>query len=242
MRVKAVISYDGSKFFGFQKQKNIKNTVVEQLEKALNSIGNPTKVVGSGRTDRGVHATAQVIHFDLTSHWQKKDLNSLKHYLNRKLNYIKIKYLKYTKPDFHAQYSAKIRVYRYIIKTIPLKIFEQDYVSYYNIKNISLFKEALNLYIGKHNFKYLKKEGSYTSSDIREIKKIKIIKRESYYVIYFFANGYLRSQIRMMIQGALLVANGKLTLNQLKLQIEAKEKFFSTLATHNGLYLNRVFY
>jgi len=242
LRVKATISYDGSKFFGFQRQKNNKNTIAQSLEIALKSLGIKSKIIGSGRTDRGVHATGQVIHFDLPSFWQEKSLLELKNRLNQKLHYIQIKHIIEANSSFHAQYSAKVRVYRYLIKTTPLKVFEKEFVSYYKIKNPTLLKDALELYIGKHNFKNFKKEGSITSSDIREIYKIKIKKIKSYYAIYFFANGYLRSQIRMMIEGALKVENESLTLNQLKEQIDNKNIHFRTLAKPHGLYLYKVHY
>jgi len=242
MRVKATISYDGSKFFGFQRQKETNLTIVQKIESALNSLGIKSKVTGSGRTDRGVHATGQVIHFDIPKYWQEKSLKELKYRLNQKLKYIKFKYIKYVDSSFHAQYSAKIRAYRYIIKTKDLTVFERDYISYYKINNPNLFKEALQLYIGRHNFKYFKKEGSFTSSDIREVKKIIVKNISSYYFIYIFANGFLRSQVRMMIEGALLVDSGKITLLELKKQLNGKKRYFSTLSQANGLYLFKVFY
>ena len=242
MRVKATIAYDGSKFFGFQRQSQTNKTVVEHIENALKSIGINSKVVGSGRTDRGVHATGQVIHFDIPIYWQNKSLIELKNRLNQKLRYINFKYIKEVDENFHAQYSAKIRIYRYLIKTTQPNVFEKDFISYYKIDNIKLFKDALNLYIGEHNFKYFKKEGSITSSDIREIKKIKSKKVKNYYAIYIYANGYLRSQVRMMIEGALRVERGLITLNNLKEQIKGKKRYFTTLAKPEGLYLFKVIY
>lgn len=242
MKIKAIIAYNGVKFYGFQRQKNSKATISETIENALKNLGINSKIVGSGRTDRGVHATGQVIHFTLPFFWQKKSLKELKNRLNQKLKFIEIKHLSMVEQTFHAQYSAKIRVYRYLIKTLKPTIFEKEFISYYHIKNIKLFTEALNLYIGKHNFKYFKKEGSPTSSDEREVYKIKVKKVKNIYAIYIFANGYLRSQIRMMIEGALLVENKKLTIKQLKEQIECKTKHFSTLAKPNGLYLHKIYY
>ena len=82
MRVKAVISYDGSHYQGFQKQKSTKMTVTSAIEEALVSLKIDSPIVGSGRTDAGVHATGQVIHFDLPNFWT--DLENLKLNLNRK--------------------------------------------------------------------------------------------------------------------------------------------------------------
>ncbi len=242
MVVKAIIAYNGSKFFGFQRQKTTPNTVVQSIESALKSLGINSKIFGSGRTDRGVHATGQVIHFELPIFWQKKGLIPLKKALNQKLSDIEFKYIKEASSNFHAQYSAKVRIYRYLIKTSPPKIFEKEFVSSYKINNIKLLKEALNLYIGKHNFKLFKKQGSITSSDIREVLNVKVKKINNYIAIYFYATGYLRSQVRMMVEGALKVESKELTILELKEQINTEKKHFSTLAQPNGLYLHRVIY
>ena len=242
MRLKAIIAYNGVKFHGFQRQKSTNNTVVEQLERALNSIGIQSKVYGSGRTDRGVHATGQVIHFDIPIFWQQKPLQQLKEHLNTKLDAIVFKHIKEVDRNFHAQYSAKTRIYRYIIKRTPPTVFEREFVSYYTIANKRKMEQALHLYIGTHDFSYFKKEGSVTTTNIRTVKAIKVKEIKNYYIIYLYANGYLRSQVRMMIEGALKVANSKITLQELQEQIDYKRKHFTTLAKPQGLYLHRVIY
>ena len=242
MRVKATIAYNGSKFYGFQRQKNISSTIVQTIEEALKSLGIESKVVGSGRTDRGVHAIGQVIHFDIPIFWQQKNLKELKYRLNQKLKYIEFKHIKEVDKTFHAQYSAKIRIYRYIIKTKKPKLFEKEFVSYYPIKDLNKLKSALKLYIGIHNFKLLKKEGSHTSSDVREVYNIKVKKINSYIIIYFYANGYLRSQIRMMVEGALRVEKNKISLQNLQEQINCQKCYFTTLANPEGLYLFKIVY
>ncbi len=242
MRLKATIAYNGSKFFGFQRQKNNYTTVSETIELALYSLGIKNRVYGSGRTDRGVHASGQVIHFDIPNFWQNKTLNTLKEALNSKLDFIKILHLKEVSSAFHAQYSAKLRVYRYIIKRVPPTIFEKEFVSYYKINNTDAMMQALQLYRGKHNFSFFKKEGSPTTSNIRTIQKIKCAELHQYFIVYFFADGYLRSQVRMMLEGALKVANSELTLLELQEQIEQKKRYFTTLAKPEGLYLHKVIY
>ena len=242
MKVLAVVEYDGSKFNGFQRQKHTSNTIIEHIQKALSSLGIESKVVGSGRTDKGVHASFQVVHFLLPSYWQKKSLLELKNRLNQKLDSIRFKYIKRVSEDFHAQYSAKTRVYRYIIKTKEPTIFEKNYVSYYPISHIEALNKAIKSFEGEHNFKLFKKEGSITRSDIRHISKTKIIQKNSYIAIYFFSNGYLRNQIRLMIAAALAVEQGQLSLQELQEQLEGKKRYITKSALPNGLYLARVFY
>ena len=86
MRVKAVIAYDGTHFKGFQKQTSTKQTITTATETALKSLGIQSEIRGSGRTDAGVHATGQIIDFELPPFW--RDLKKLKIELNRKLKYI----------------------------------------------------------------------------------------------------------------------------------------------------------
>ena len=105
MRVKAVVSYDGSHYLGFQKQKSSKRTITSAIEEALLSLHIPSPIVGSGRTDAGVHASGQVIHFDLPDFWN--DLKKLKLNLNRKLIDISFKHITKVSDDFHARFSAK---------------------------------------------------------------------------------------------------------------------------------------
>ena len=242
MRVKATISYDGSKFLGFQRQKSSTNTVTQTIESALESIGIESKIRGSGRTDRGVHATGQVIDFLLPPFWQKKSLIELKSRLNSKLRYIKFLYIKEVDTLFHSQYGAKKRIYRYIIKLTPNTPFDIDYTSYYKIKDKNLLIKALNLFKGEHNFKFFKKEGSFTSSDTRVIYNVKVVFIKDYIVVYFIANGYLRSQVRMMVESAILVSNNKLTLKELKEQIDTIKRHTTSLAKPEGLYLAKVIY
>lgn len=242
MQVKATISYNGNKFYGFQRQSKNSQTVVESIEKALQSLGITSKIRGSGRTDRGVHATGQVIDFTLPEFWQCKSPIELKKRLNQKLKDVKFKHISVVGDDFHSQYSAKVRVYRYLIKTTQPSVFEQEFVSFYQIKDSKILQEALALYIGTHNFKNFKKEGSPTTSDIREVYNVKLKKVKNYYAIYFYASGYLRSQVRMMIEGALSIESGKLSKIELKEQLEGSKKHFTTLAQPQGLYLAKVYY
>jgi tRNA pseudouridine38-40 synthase len=121
MRVKITLSYDGSRFEGFQKQNHTSNTVANKLYEVLESMGIEEKIVASGRTDKGVHATNQICHIDLPTYW--KDLKYLQKHINSKISNIYIKKIEKTTDDFHARFSAKRRVYRYIISTKKEKPF-----------------------------------------------------------------------------------------------------------------------
>jgi tRNA pseudouridine38-40 synthase len=239
-KVKAVISYDGSGYLGFQKQKSTTKTVTYAIEKALNALHIRSSIVASGRTDAGVHATGQIIHFNLPDFWT--DLNKLKINLNRKLKDIEFKHISRVPHDFHARFSAKKRLYRYLFKTFKPSVFEQKYISYYPGFDLLLLEKALAYFEGEHDFNYFHKTGSITHTTVRKIYKTGYREHKGYHFIYFQANGFLRSQVRMMVDAAMLCARGELTLAQLSEQIECQEKHTSRLASPEGLYLARVQY
>ncbi len=239
-RVKAVIAYDGASFYGFQKQKDTKKTITSSIEEALISIGIEDKIRGSGRTDRGVHASNQIIDFRVPIFW--RDLYRLKEVLNRKLDSIYFKHISYIDDSFHSRFLAKRRVYRYIFKTTPPSIFEKRYISYYPKFNLSLLKESLKIFEGEHDFSNFLKKGSLTHTNIRTIYRAYYKRYRKYHIIYFEADGFLRSQVRMMIDFSMRVANGKFSLENQKEQLELKDKYSTALASPNGLYLARVIY
>jgi tRNA pseudouridine38-40 synthase len=240
MRVKAVIAYDGSSYLGFQKQKNTTRTITYEIEKSLNSLQITSPITGSGRTDAGVHSTGQVIHFDLPDFWT--DLQKLKLNLNRKLKEIQFKHITIVDPEFHARFSAKQRLYRYVFKTKKPSVFEQKYISYYTNFNKTLLTNALKVFEGKHDFQYFQKTGTDTHTSLREIYHASYQQRGKYHYIYFKANGFLRSQVRMMVAAAMSYAKEEMTLIELQEQIEGKKKHITELSPPEGLYLARIFY
>jgi len=240
MRVKAVISYDGTNFLGFQKQKSTTNTITTHIENALKSINIESSITGSGRTDTRVHATGQIIHFDLPNYWH--DLEKLTMTLNSYLNGIHIKHISVANTDFHARFHAKRRIYRYLFKTNDINVFERNFVSHLTLQNPQNLHRALSLFVGTHNFGNFKKSGSITKDDTRTIYRTHYTQRNQYHYIYFEADGFLRSQVRMMVDFAMKVSNGELDTNQLQEQLKMQAKHNSYLAPPQGLYLARVIY
>jgi tRNA pseudouridine38-40 synthase len=240
MHVKAIIAYDGGYFKGFQKQNSTSNTITGHIEKALASLGIHDAIKGSGRTDAGVHATGQVIDFKLPPFW--KDLDKLKHALNQKLKYISFKHISWVSNDFHARFSAKKRVYRYVFKTQRPSIFEQNHISFYPDFDPKLLIQVLKLFEGKHDFSNFIKTGSLTHTNIRHIYKASYKTLNHHHIIYFEANGFLRSQVRMMVEASMQVAQKILTLEQLEEQLKLKQRHITKLAPPEGLYLARIIY
>jgi len=239
LRVQAIISYDGSRFQGIQTQPHRK-TIQDSIELALQKINIDSKINYAGRTDSGVHALNQSIDFEIPHYWS--DLEKLQNSLNSIIKpYIYIKKIKEVDSSFHSRFSAKKRSYRYLI-TNRYTPFNSNYSLYKKRVNIEKIKEAIKLFEGVHNFEYFSKKGSEVNNYIREIFHTDVIIMKNYVIIKFVGNGFLRSQIRMMVSFLLHISDGELSIEELKKQLN-REKIISTnLAIPNGLYFERVWY
>lgn len=230
------IAYNGTHYLGSQIQTETSNTVLGNLTKVLRQLGITSKVVASGRTDKGVHATAQICHVELPSFWN--DLNKLEIALNRMLPAsIRVNSIKLAPNDFHARYSAKKRVYRYIIKKAASNPFENDFITFLEDVNFLEIKKNIKLFLGEHDFAYFMKTGSDIHTTRRIIYNAFAYKYKGYIVLNFEANGFLRAQIRMMV-GALL----QLNTDEIKTQLACSKKYKIKLAPSNGLYLAKIKY
>lgn len=240
-RVKLTFAYNGASFMGFQSQKTTDNTVVGTLIKALERLQIPSIPIGSGRTDRGVHATNQVAHLDLPYFWN--DHQRLLEMLNLQLpSSIRIKRIEPVEESFHARYSAKKRVYRYIIKEGHSNPFETDFITFVPRLNRQAIIDSIGAFVGEHDFELFKKTGSDVTHYVRTIYRAYAYSHRGYFVLCFEANGFLRSQIRMMASFLLQISEGSLSKEQLIEQLDKGIKHSTNLAPHNGLYLTRIKY
>lgn len=242
MRIKAVIAYDGTKFYGFQSQTTTNRTVVGKFQETFDKLGIDSPITGSGRTDRGVHASNQVIHCDLPGHWQR-DLPKFQVMANRHLYpYIRIKHLYAVTPDFHARFDARRRIYRYCLKTAPLAPFETDYLLYLPQADPARLQKALQRFVGEHDFVYFHKSGSDPKSTRRTIHAAKVLVRGNKINLYLEADGFLRAQVRMIVAAVLQMHAGTLDQRQINDQLAGKVRHTSRLAPPHALYLARVIY
>ena len=240
MNLKFTLAYDGSLFQGSQKQPN-GLTVEDKLLKAFKKINIETNIVLSGRTDKEVHATGQVFNCIVPDYWE--DFFKLKEVLNKNLpSSIKISKISKVNEDFHARFHAKKRVYRYLITTKPTTPFNDKFITYVKDIDKELLQEAIKEFIGIYDFKYFHKTGSDKELTKREIFDTKFYKYKDIYVFQFTANSYLRSQIRLMVGFLLAINNKKLTIEDLKKQLNLEKNIFKTPAKANGLYLAKIKY
>ena len=236
MRVALRVAYKGTDFFGSQIQKETPHTVFGTMQRVFLQLGIQSKIVASGRTDKGVHASGQVCHVDLPSHWS--DTQKLKTVANRMLpQSIHIKAIYRVPKEFHARYGAKKRLYRYFIKTGESNPFEADFITFVKECNFEQLQENITIFQGEHDFKNFIKTGSDEKSTTRVIYKSFAYRYNGMIVLYFEANGFLRTQIRLMV-GALL----ELKSSEIKECLYLQKKYKIKPAPPNGLYLAKIKY
>lgn len=240
-RAKITLSYNGSAFMGSQQQPTTHETVIGTLLIALKRLKINSAPKGSGRTDRGVHATRQVMHIDLPLFWT--DLQRLKEMLNLQLPAsMRILKIEFVSSDFHARYSAKRRVYRYVIKEGISNPFEDNFITFVANLNREVISDAIGCFVGTHNFEFFKKSGNDMDHFTRIIYRAYAYSHKGYFVLVFEGNGFLRSQIRLMVGFLLRISAGKATKEQLIEQINGTKRHSTDIAPHNGLYLTHIKY
>lgn len=241
MKYLVELTYDGSKFYGFQKQNN-KVTVQGNIESALSKILNENiKTTGASRTDRGVHAYSQFISFETSKSLDKdKLLNSLNKLIDESIH---IKNIKVVKDDFSPRYNVLMKEYVYKINVGKYNPIEKDYVYQYNKKiNISLLKKAIKKIKGKHNFKSFTSDTEKENYE-RDIKNIIVIKNNNYVYIFIQSKSFLRYMIRNIIGLLLEINEGKKTIDDIDYIFKSEDrKVLGKCAPACGLYLNKIKY
>jgi tRNA pseudouridine38-40 synthase len=199
IRIKAIISYDGSNFDGYQVQPN-KRTVQGELQRVLAIINNcDIKVAASGRTDAKVHALNQVIHFDSIKEIElRKYRFALNNYLPKD---IYIKTLTVVDESFHARFLVKKKHYRYLLNMGEYNTFRVNYEYQYGKKlDVDLMKKATLLFLGEHDFhNFTSTKEEETKDYIRSIETFSIMQKDDILIFDVIGDGFLRYMVRMMV-------------------------------------------
>ncbi len=242
--IKLIYEYDGTNFFGNQKNPGVR-TVNEEIEKVLNEItGEEINLISAGRTDKGVHAVNQVSNFFTNS---KIPAEKYKKILNRKLpGDINIKISEDVEGEFNARYSAKSRSYIYVIKNIKnYSAFERNYFTFVDFElDIERIKNIIEGIKGKYNFDNFRKSDCNQKNPEREIKEFTIKQEGDKYIFFIKADGFLKSMVRIIIGSVLAVYTGERSedyiINKLQNPIESDSD--KLVAPPTGLYLYEVEY
>lgn len=235
------ISYDGSNYFGFQRQNNQK-TIQSEIERALRQLTkNDLTIHSAGRTDKGVHANFQTFHVDFPFEIVNK-FTWLKGINKRLPSDIIIHNYKKVDNTFHARYSAKYRIYKYVISKKELNIINQRFKIYVENFDINLAKEASKKFIGIKDFTGFSKMVK-DKSPIREIKDIKIKETEDDYIFLFKGVSFLRHMVRTIMGTIIDISTKKLELDIIDLVFKEKNrKLAGTTAPAKALFLEKIIY
>lgn len=240
--IKLSYMYDGSNYFGFQRQPK-QRTVQGEIEKILNLVCNEeVNLISSGRTDRGVHAKHQVSNFYTFS---SIDVSKFKYLLNRALpKDIYVFDVEEADEKFNARHDAKYREYVYIISS-ERNPFEARYVKYFPQQiDREKLKKILSVFVGIKDFHNFRLKDCVSKVSIREIMSIDVEDFEKNKIrITIRGSSFLKSQIRIMIGTALEVYKGKLPGDYIDLLLkDFSKEHRKFLAEPEGLYLNKIVY
>ena len=240
-----IIEYDGTNFLGWQKQKKGR-TIQAYIEKTLKKVLNKKiNLIGSGRTDKGVHAVAQSANFFTKNEIKKKNkfLLSMNFFLN-KTGISLIKICK-KKLDFHSRFNAKMRTYTYLISNREggLVLNKNRAWQIRRRLNHRSMQSACNLLRGKKDFSTFRSASCNARSPIKTIEQAKVIKKQDTIRIIFKSKSFLQQQVRSMVGCIKYVGEGKWSVNNFRKIIRLKRRSScAPPAPPEGLYLSKVDY
>lgn len=242
MRYKCKVSYVGTEFSGFQSQAN-KNAIQDKIEEALAIIfGESIRIIGSSRTDGGVHAYGQIFHFDA----EERDIHKIKRSFGALLpKSIRIQHIEIVSEEFHARFSVKEKTYLYLINSgeydpfLENRAFQKSYLLDYH-----KMQEVASLFIGTHDF------GSFNTASydeypnqVRTIRECRVLKKGKKYIVLVTGDGFLRHMVRIMVGAMVDVGRGYCTVENVRhlLRYPTKEKRRYNIDAC-GLYLMNIQY
>ncbi len=240
-----IIEYDGSRFVGWQRQKN-GISIQEVLEKKLTKLlKKKIQIHGAGRTDAGVHATAQSANFlyEKKIENKKKFINSINFFLKK--YFISIISIKRKNIGFHSRFSATERVYEYkIINRQSILALNSNRTWHVKNKlNINLLKSGAKTLVGVHDFSTFRASSCSAKSPIKKMKDIKVSKKNDEISIIFKSESFLQNQVRSMVGCLKYLACGKWSLKQFKKVFKSKKRInCAPPAPACGLYLIKIKY
>ena len=244
-RYQILIEYAGTNFIGWQiqsKGKSIQKLIQTKLSKLLKE---KIILVGSGRTDAGVHAIEQSAHFECKKKIQKPDkfLKSINYFIND-MN-ISITNIKKKNMNFHARFSAKQRIYKYVIFNRLSKPSIEKERGWHIIKklDISLMKKGANKLLGTKDFSTFRSSNCNAKSPIRTIKSIKIRSTRGRIEIQFKSQSFLQQQVRSMVGCLKYLAEKKWDLKKFNFVLKSKKRALcAPPAPAEGLFLEKIIY
>lgn len=241
--IKLTIEYDGTSYGGWQKQKN-NRTIQQCIEEAIKLLtGEDVELIGSSRTDAGVHAKGMVANFITNS---QIPADKFREAINTKLpDDIGIIKSEEVDRNFHSRYDSKGKTYCYTLVNRYEKVcIGRNYV--YQVRdelNYNLMKEAAKYFLGKHDFKSFKTNGSSVKTSVRTINGLELELKGDVIKIFVSADGFLYNMVRIIVGTLIEVGKGKIKPEDIESIIKNGDRSKAgPCVPPNGLVLEKVFY
>ncbi len=243
MRIALGIEYDGSRFLGWQTQPG-GGTVQDALEVALSAMaGERLSVTCAGRTDRGVHARSQVVHFDTAA--ERPDSAWVRGVNAMLPESIAVLWAKPVSPEFHARYSARARTYRYLLLNRPVRpALCARYAGWCHAPlDVPAMRAGAAFLVGEHDFSAFRSSECQAKSPVRTLFDVSISKSDDRIDLVFRANAFLHHMVRNLVGTLVYIGRGKQTPQWALELLESRDRTLAapTFAAE-GLYLESVDY
>lgn len=240
---KTTVQYDGTKYNGWQRQGNTKNTIQERFENVLLKMcGKKVEIFASGRTDAGVHADEQTANFKCDTLMDEVEIFD---YVNRYLpEDIRVTSLEEVDERFHSRLNAVSKTYEYTIATEKPDVFIRKYVYFADKKpNVEKMRKAAKIIEGKHDFKGFSSVGRIKKSTTRTVNFIEIEEENNLIKIRINGNGFLYNMVRIICGTLYDIGIGELDENVIDeiFKEKIRQKAGGTLPA-SGLRLVKVYY
>ncbi|MDH3452764.1 MAG: tRNA pseudouridine(38-40) synthase TruA [Gammaproteobacteria bacterium] len=243
MKLAFIAEYDGSGYCGWQRQGNAR-TVQREIENALSFVADqPLKVVAAGRTDAGVHASAQVLHTETSA---RRANHAWLFGANSRLpGDISLRWCQPVEDDFSARFSAQSRSYRYIILNRPLRSGLLRNRCAWECRSIdaACMHEAAQALIGEHDFAAFRAASCQATTSVRQVREIAVQRHDDLVVLAITANGFLHNMVRIIAGSLLCIGRGERPTAWLGELLRGQDRRASgATAPAQGLYLTGVSY
>lgn len=243
MRIAAILEYDGSNFSGWQRQ-NDARSIQQCVEEALSKVANePVTVTVAGRTDAGVHALAQVIHFG--THAVRDGHSWVRGAISNLPDDVALLWAGEVDADFHARFFATGRRYHYVILNRPIRpTYLRGHVSWeYRPLDAAAMQQGANHLIGKHDFTSFRAAECQAKSPVRELRGLEVERHGEFVHIRVYANAFLQHMVRNIAGVLMDIGAGEQKPGWAKEVLEARDRTQGGVtAPPDGLYLTAIEY